>query len=133
MDKPLKQRIVTAIYKDMVGHSVLGPALAEIDTNVLDRLEIGWQNLVERELAEQVGTFGWAVAKRRPMRRAAWLKHPPQPAKTEDFVRELVEHTWVYLRPLVEHATEARWIWLTTGKPINLNFQDYNASDWEVL
>lgn len=130
---PVENLIADAIIEDIHNRDGLRAVWMKIDPEIRDEIEVEWRATIHRELANQTGTFVWAVAQSRPMRRTSWLKHPPMPAAREDMMRVLVENTWVYLRPLVESNTESRWIWLTTGKPVSLNFEDYKANDWEVM
>ncbi len=130
--------IVEAIVKDMTGRRGLRQEFDGIDKAVQDEIVNSWCDIVSAAIdatdaIPAIGTFGWAVRQHRPMRRAAWLKHPPVGARNEEAVRAIVENAWVYLRVLVDGPKESRWIWITSGLPMQLVFADYVGCDWEVM
>jgi hypothetical protein len=69
----------------------------------------------------------------RPIRRIAWLKHPPVADGKAEAMRMVLDAFWAYPRPVVVHPRESAWIALSTGDPITLRRDDYLASDWETM
>jgi len=80
-----------------------------------------------------VGTFAWAVAFKRPMRRAAWLHHKPTTGSDAEKYARLVEAYWVFLRVIPSGTSDSMWIRLSDGVVHRLQLEDYLAADWEVM
>lgn len=80
-----------------------------------------------------VGTFGWAVAHHKPMRRREWLRASPVDEHDHAKLQLLVASTWIWCLPVVTTNTECRWISLLNGGRVQLNVFDYEALDWEVI
>jgi hypothetical protein len=86
------------------------------------------------KLRAEVGTFQWAVAQKRPMRRTAWLHHKPLgDEKDQERASRLLAAYWVFLRVIPTTTTDSMWLRLSDGVVHRLQLDDYLATDWEVM
>lgn len=125
-----------ALVSSLLPGSELGARVVRILEShqpLMDANRIAQARFGARDQPPSPGSFGWAVAQRKPMRRAEWLKHKPASEKDERLLRLLVDATWVWLRPIVDAVRESGWIKLADGQPARLNLFDYEATDWEVM
>lgn len=125
-----------AFVSSLLPGSELGARVVRIlesHQSLMDANRIAQARIGARDQPPSPGSFGWAVAQRKPMRRTEWLRARPTSEANGPTLAAVIAGTWAWLVTLSEDPSASRWISMVDGKRISLSIFDYNATDWEVM